>query len=242
MDSGHVKQVATFEKLLGFCNAHGAMFNPSKAAIKPTALSNLLTSAQHSIEAVKTMRTEYDNAVNNRNQAFDELPKFMTRIVNALASTEASPATVKEAYIFSNRMRPQPKLRPAIPSGNANAESEPASTRSISQLDFDSKTDNFEALVKVVSLEPFYKPNEADLKVASLREKAASLNSMNTVVINTQVALSNARADRNKLLYETNGIHDSSKAIKHYVKGVFGFQSTAYRQISGLAFKDQNIA
>ena len=238
MDTGHVKQVATFEKLLGFCNAHGAMFNPSKAALQPAALSALLTSAQQSLLAVKDARTAYANAVNLRNDVFLSLPKFMTRMVNALAATDASKATVDEAYLIIRRFY-RPKRKPALPAAG-DAESAPA-TRSNSQLDFDSKVDNFEALVKLVSFEPSYLPNEVDLQASSLQGRVVELRQLNTEVVSKLVTFSNARADRNKYLYDRAGIHGSAMATKRYVKGAFGFQSVAYNQIRGLRFVNQPI-
>jgi hypothetical protein len=229
MFSGHVKQVAAFEKLLGFCGAHGAMFNPSKESLKVTALTSLLTSAQQSLEAVKSARTAYDNAVNQRNQAFDSLPKFMTRIVNILAMT-AHPDTVNEAYTFSRKFRKKPKPKTEGQEGTAP-------TRSTSQLDFDAKTDNFAAFVKVVSSEPSYSPNEVELQVPALEAMASGLRNLNTAVIDAQIALSNARTTRNNLLYD--GIYDSAKRVKKYVKGAFGFQSPAYNQIRSLRFIKQ---
>jgi hypothetical protein len=241
METGHVKQVAAFEKLLGFCNAHGAMYNPSKASLKVAALNTLLTSAQQSLEAVKTLRTAYDNAVNIRNQALTDLPKFATRIVNTLASTDATSATVREAYAFSNRLRPSARIRPAIPSGDPGTVKEPRLTRSISQLDSDSKIDNFAALVKVVSAEPSYKPNEVELQITSLNAFVTGLRDKNKAVINAQVALSNSRAARNRALYSITGIYGTAIGVKKYIKGLFGFQSVAYDQISSLIFKNQKI-
>src|SRR5690349_20674151 len=100
MDTGHVKQVATFEKLIGFCSALGSSFNPSKAALQTQALHGLLASAQESLEAVRIARIEYAMTVNQRNDSYQSLPKFMTRLVNALAATEASEARVEEAYVI----------------------------------------------------------------------------------------------------------------------------------------------
>jgi hypothetical protein len=34
MNTTNVNQVAAFGKLIGICNAHGAMYNPSKASLK----------------------------------------------------------------------------------------------------------------------------------------------------------------------------------------------------------------
>jgi hypothetical protein len=236
MDTGHVKQVAAFEKLISFCNAHGAMYNPSKASQKVAALNTLLTSAQQSLEAVKTARTAHDNAVNIRAQAFADLPKFMTRIVNILASSDASGKTVEEAYFFARKFRPASRMRKPMASGEAGAGTEPPLTRSTSQLDFDAKVDNFVSFVKVVSAEPTYKPNELELQVTALNTLAASLRDKNKAVINTLVALSNARAVRNRALYQANGIHTVATGVKKYMKGLFGYQSVGYRQISGIKF------
>jgi hypothetical protein len=242
MNTGNVKQVAAFEKLLGFCNAHGAMYNPSKASLKVAALNTLLTSAQQSLEAVKTLQTAYDNAVNTRNQTFNDLPKFMTRVINTLASTDATSATVGEAYFYSKRFNPKAKARPAIPSGNPGTVSEVPSGRSTAQLDFDSRIDNFAAFVKVISAEPSYKPNEVPLQITSLNALVTSLRDKNKAVLNAQVALSNARAARNRFLYADTGIYGSGLAIKRYIKGLFGFQSVGYQQISGLRFTKKTIA
>jgi hypothetical protein len=239
MNTGNVKQVAAFEKLLGFCNAHGAMYNPSKASLKVTALNTLLTSAQQSLEAVKTLRTTYNNAVNTRKQAFAGLPRFMTRIVNTLASTDTSRATVDEAYFFIKRFRPKAKARRAVSSGNPGTVSEPPLTRSTAQLDFDSRIDNFAALVKVVSAEPSYEPNEVDLQVTSLDALITGLRDKNKAVLNAQIALSNARASCNELLYSPTGIHGTAKAVKSYIKGVFGYTSVGLPADSWLKIHQQ---
>jgi hypothetical protein len=85
-------------------------------------------------------------------------------------------------------------------------------------------------------MEPSYQPNEMDLQVVSLVAHGEYLRGLNTAVINAQVAFSNIRASRNKVLYERTGIHGLSKVVKRYVKGVFGFQSVAYNQIRSLRF------
>lgn len=108
-------------------------------------------------------------------------------------------------------------------------------------LDYDRRTENFAALIQVLSAEPLYKPNEASLQVAALTTMVASLRDKSKVVIQAKVAFSNARASRNKLLYGDGGIHDSAMAAKKYVKAVFGPESVQFRQISRISFADQKI-
>jgi len=235
MNTSHVKQVATFEKLLGFCNAQGAMFNPSRGTIQSTALSSLLTSAQLSLEAVKTARTEYMNAVNTRNEAFNGLPKFMTRVVNTLAANGASAGTVKESYMFIKKIY-RPKVKP-VKTEEGSAEV----TRRLSFQDFDSKADLFEGMVKLILMEPSYNPNEAELNKASLESMVKKFHGLNTTVMESSVKLSNARAKRNEILYRT-GIHGTAQDVKKYMKGVFGYQSVAYNQIKSLRFLTKKVA
>jgi hypothetical protein len=232
MDTGHVKQVASFEKLLGFCNAHGAMFNPSKAALQPAALSALLTSAQDSIEAVRTARTAYREEKNVRNDAFDSLPRFMTRIINVLAASGVTQATMENGYTIVKKFRRTGTKKNKVPAeGQATIV-----THSVSQLDFDSMLNNFEAMVSLVGAQSSYQPNEQDLTLNALQVRATELRTMNTAVISALVVLSNARASRNKLLFEQAGIHGAALAAKRYVKGAFGTQSLAYNQIKGILF------
>lgn len=239
MKTGNVKQVATFEELLGFCHAHGAMYNPSKASIKIAALEELFTSAQQSLEAVKIAYTEYNNAVNVRQAAFNSLPVFCTRLVNALAATDASKATLEEAYAYVKKFRwniPQPP-----PATEEKGEAiRPARTRSTSETDYASRTESFAGLVKVVSQEPTFHPNEADISIEALNARIQELRNLNTNVIGMRVALSNARASRNKILFEQ--IYASAKAVKRYVKGTFGYRSVAYNQIKGLTFISKKIS
>jgi hypothetical protein len=39
LETGHAKNVATFEDLISFCTGYGATYNPSKAALKLPALT-----------------------------------------------------------------------------------------------------------------------------------------------------------------------------------------------------------
>jgi len=238
METGQVKQVAAFEKLLSFCNAHGAMYNPGNESVTITAMTSLLTSAQESLDAVKSFNTAYKHAVNVREETFTSLPSFMTRVVNMLAVSGASPETVKEAYFFLKRFRPAGKDRKAVASLSDN-DAAPARTRSTSQLDFDAKADNFAAFVKVVTSVEWYNPNEEALTAQALHEKVATLFAVNSAVINAWVALSNARAMRNRYL---NRIHEVATSAKKYVKALFGYQSVGYQQVSGLSFVKRKIS
>jgi len=237
METGQVKQVAAFEKLLSFCNAHGAMYNPGNESVKLTAMTSLLTSAQKSLDAVKAFHTAYKHAVNVREETFTSLPRFMTRVVNMLAVSGASEETVKEAYFFLKKFRPNPKVRKAIALDDTGEVSS-IRTRSSSQLDFDAKADNFAAFVKVVVSVPEYNPNEKELSAKALHNKVTMIYGLNSAVVNAWVSLSNARASRNRYL---NRIHEVAMNVKKYIKAIFGYNSTGYQQVSSLRFVKQTV-
>ncbi|HMU78582.1 MAG TPA: hypothetical protein PKA86_12260, partial [Bacteroidia bacterium] len=93
-ETGHARNVAAFEDLISFCTAYGASYNPAKAALKTAALTAQLTAATTAVQAVKIAKTAYDNATNARELAFKPLKPLDTRVVNAMAASEASKPTL----------------------------------------------------------------------------------------------------------------------------------------------------
>lgn len=239
MKTGHVKQVAAFEQLLGFCNAQGAVYNPSKVSMKMPALNTLLTSAQTSLQATDAARNALLDAIHQRQKAFNGLPTFVTRIVNVLRSTDASPERIKEAIAIRKKFyskrgeTPVPvEQAPAIP-----AEEIPNKPKGAAYADFDSRTANFAALVQLLSTEPLYKPNEAELQLANLTATLTNLRNRTKAVVTARINFSNAIASRNRVLYGAASIHSTAAEVKSYVKAVFGVTSNAFKQINKIDFK-----
>jgi len=59
----------------------------------------------------------------------------------------------------------------------------------------------------------------------------------NTAAIGTNTVLSNARIERDKVLYKPEtGLVDIVDDVKKYVKSLFGASTPQYKQISGLKF------
>jgi hypothetical protein len=108
---------------------------------------------------------------------------------------------------------------------------------SSSQMSFNSRIDNLDKLIKLLTSVTAYAPNEADLKVTSLTTLLTDLKAKNTAVITAEPPLTNARIARNDVLYKAGtGVVDTSLDVKTYVKSVFGATSPQYKTISGLKF------
>jgi len=239
-----VNQVAAFGKLVGFCNAHGPMYNPSKASIKVAALDSLLTSAGETLTAANVSRTAFENAIIARVQAFDELPALSSRMLAALRACGASVETLSYARnirrSFHSKRKVSPASAPATGEVSGAAVTNDLPKRSFSQVSYDSKVNNFARLVERMSIEPLYQPNEVDLQIPALEAFVTKLRNANNGVINAVVARSNARITRNNLLFGPNGIHGIAMEVKDYLKSVFGPSSEQYKQVSPLRFRTIN--
>ena len=198
-ETGHAKNVATFEDLISFCTGYGATYNPSKVALKLPALATQLTGANAALQAVKVAKTAYDNATNAREVAFKPLKPLATKIVNGLAATEATAQTVDD--VKSTNIKIQGRRAKAVEKPDAKAlaaGAEPVKTASTSQQSYDKLIDHFAQLIATLTAEPKYIPNENELKVATLNTMLTDLRAKNTAVITATTALSNARIARDK--------------------------------------------
>lgn len=237
-ETGHAKVVANFEVLISFTAGYGAPYNPTKASIKLAALTAQLAAAATAMQGVKTAIGTFNSTTNAREAALKPIRPLATRIINALAATDAAPQTIDDAKSINRKIqgnRAKAIAKPAAPKGTAASES--PKTSSVSQQSFDKVIDNFGLLITLLAAEPKYTPNEADLKTTALTTLLTDLKTKNTAASNATTTLSNARIARDKVLYgDTTGITDIAIAVKKYVKSVFGATSPQYRQVSGLRF------
>ncbi len=234
-ETGHARNVANFETMISFCTAYGAAYNPSKQSLKITSLNTLLMRSRSSLSDTATAKNQLDLVINERQIKFTTLKPTATRIINALAATDASQQTIDDAKSINNKI--QGRRSTAKPK-----DGEEKRTISTSQQSYDNQLENFLKLIDLISAEPSYAPNEEDLKVETLTTYAGELQNANTKVINANTEYSNAMISRNESLYAVNtGVVDTALNIKKYVKSLFGASSPQYKQISKLIFRTKEI-
>lgn len=242
-ETGHAKNVANFEKLVAETSAFGTAFNPSKAALKLAELNAQLATARAAIAAVNSAEPAYKNAVSARDAAFAPLGKLITRINNALKASDTTTQEDESALTLVRKLqgRRATAKKTEDEKKALAAEGKEIVEISSSQMSFDSRLDNFDKLIKLLSSIPAYAPNEPDLKVEALTALYNDLKAKNMAVINAETPLSTARIARNEVLYKQNtGIVDISVDVKNYVKSVFGATSPQYKLISNLKFTSYN--
>lgn len=114
-ETGHAKNVANFNSLISFCSTYGQQYNPANAALNLANLQSLHTAAQNKLTALNTAKAAYDSAVNQRAEAFEDLPKLCTRIVNAFAVSGASENAVEGVKSINRACRAKGPAKPPLP-------------------------------------------------------------------------------------------------------------------------------
>ncbi len=242
-ETGHAKNVANYEKLIADITALGTAYNPSKANLKLAALNTQLTAAKAAITAVNSAEPAYKNAVSARDVSFSTISKLITRVNNALKASDTTEQVDESAMTLVRKLqgrRATPKKTEEQKKVAADAGKEIVEISS-SQMSFDSRLDNFDKLIKLLTSVTAYAPNEADLKVTALTTVYNDLKAKNTAVTTAEAPLTNARIARNDVLYKANiGVVDTSVDVKSYIKSVYGATSPQYKAISGLKFTSYN--
>ncbi len=235
-ETGHAKNTANFEILTNFVTTLGSAYNPTNDELKLSNLSSALSNAKSSLTSIQEVFSDWKDTTNQRELAFNSTEKLSTRAVNSFAVSGADSRDVADAKSFVRKI--QGKRAKAKPEPKTAGET--IKTHSASQTSFDNKTEHFAQVVSILANNPKHKPNEEDLKTASLNNTLNDLRTKNTAVVNSSVSLANQRLNRNQILYNNdNGLVKIAQDVKTYIKSVFGAASPQYKQISGLAFKKQ---
>ena len=232
---GHAKNVANFQDLIEFVTGYGAIYNPSKNALKLPQLIALKASADTTLADVITKNTNYNNKVNERITAFSGLKSLSTRLVNALQTTDATTETVGNAKTFNRKMQGKKASSSQTPT---DPNTPAPTTISTSQQSYDQLIQHLAGLTSVLEAETSYTPNETDLQVATLQTKIADLTAKNTAVATAYASISNSRIARNETLYSSStGLVETANEVKKYIKSVFGASSPQFAQVKGIQFK-----
>lgn len=233
MKTGTLKNVASFEKLVGICNDLGARYNPSKTELTTTALSVLLEQAHTSIEAVDNARTHFVNAVNDRQASFAQLNPLAARIIRALVASGANAETMHDARALKRKLN---TVRSSVPSEIKPAEEGSPTQKSngVSHLDFENKAGIFSQLIKLLQSTAVYAPNESELQLVTLKAYLAELRMRSQSVVVASNALANARNKRNNTFSGKGGVHEIGTGVKAYIRSVFGLRNYPSKELAKL--------
>ncbi|MEP2671193.1 MAG: hypothetical protein ABJH04_19475 [Cyclobacteriaceae bacterium] len=231
----HAKNVESYSRLVDICTGYGGTYNPGRQTLQLKAMRALLNEAQSSLQLVKQTVSDYNNATNDREIAFEEIQKTATSVVRMLKSAGVSAQTMDDAKHLMRLIKGRrAKPRPAIPSEEAEGT---IRKRSFTHQSYVSIADNFGELVQMVMTQPQYAPNEEELKIPALQVLIQKAKAMMDKVSQTRVAWTKARMKRNAMLYKARtAVYGTAMAVKQYVGAVYGLQSDEYKQLARLSF------
>lgn len=243
-DKGHANNVASLEKVLSVITSFGTVYNPSKSTLKLPALQALASSAKASLITVNTCDAGLKSAAAARKTSFSLLDGIVTRALNALIASDTNQQVIENGKSIVRKLRGKRASSKLSEEELATLKAEGKSTTQISssQKTFDSRIENFDRFIKLLSGCGTYIPNEADLKITGLTATYTNLKTTNAAVISAETALKNARIARNTIIYKPKtGLVDVGLDSKVYVKSLFGATSPQYKQISAIPFKTLNV-
>lgn len=244
-ESGHVRNLASLQKLILLCTDIGIPYNPVTNNIKIPALNALYTNADNALTAVKNNFTDWKNATNAREIAFKPLAALSTQLLGILQSCGTSTQTIDDFVSLVKKMRgdaskisdPVVPVQ-AMPNPNPDPPVEITPVhRSTSQLSFDNMLEHLDKMIKLLASVPAYNPNEVPLKVVTLTAQLASLKTLNSAANDAYAKLTLARINRNKFFYaDQSGMLDIARNVKSYMKGKFGASSQEYKKAAAIRF------
>jgi hypothetical protein len=229
-----IKNMQAFTRLIGYCTGYGGKYNPGRQTLQVEKLQAQLEAVRQALEEIKETKVHFNDEVNARKQAFDELPKLAASVIRALKAFGASEEKMADARLYFRNI--MGRRLPAKPIEKAGEAVEPIPVRrSQMQLAYVNKVDWFEQLVQTASTHPGYQPNEPELSIEGLSGKVKEFKACNQRVVDAWVKWSNARMKRDKLTVDKEeSMMMTSRAVKDYLGAIFGFRSPEYAQVKGI--------
>jgi hypothetical protein len=234
--SGNAVNIANFKELRKRCEAIGEEYNPSKEALKLESLDNLYTAAFNAQNAANDAESDYGRHVNARQAAFSAVRPFATRVINALACSDAEPGLDRHmrsivCKIRGTRINPIAKPDPSSDDPNAKL-----TTHSVSQQSFMRLIGHLQKMLALLNVIPEYQPNEEDLKTTALEAFIAELEATDSATYNSKIALDDARSVRDSLLYAPRtGLVDIALATRRYTRSL---GAKHYKSVSSILFRN----
>lgn len=222
MKYSNENHVAAFGEIVGICNELGAAYTPGSESLKLTAIGSQLEQAKEKSKAVKDAYAAFTLAMNTRREQFNELTSFAARVVRYAGACRGSEEDMVSLKTLKRKLQtPSTKMVPDIPIDQKEAKP----IRRMSHQDFVSKQLVFANLIRLLEGMPEYTPSEAAFTIASLKAKAATLQSLTESVVEKRNQYNHQRIVTKLFLYGKGGVQETALAVKNYLYAVYGYSS-----------------
>lgn len=212
---GHLKNMTNFQTLSLILQEMGMHYNPTNSDIHLHNLTLFQFDLNVAFQIFHEKKPLYTNAVVNREMAIAKLSKTTSKILNHFRSLRISTADKENLSAMVKKIRGDKKLL------KSKSDSPETKTISTSQMSYDSRIANLDAIISFLKSHPEYNPNEEDITIEALESYLEELKTLTQIVNATANALLTARKNRNNLLYHNNrNVIGLAKEIKAYLKSL----------------------
>ena len=234
-ETGHDKNVALFQGMVTVCVSYGTSYNPSRDALKVSALNEMVAMARQTITNFHEVVALLKKAKAEREIAYKALSPLTTRLIMSLRSSGSAKRFDEMAQSYSRKIRGMRLSKKATEPEVQSLSADVVAPKSISasQMSFDNRLENFDKFVQFLSLIPEFNPNENELKISELFIRRDQLRMLNDSVLELTSECDRLRMMRNVMLYKpVVGMLDISLDVKSYVRSVFGGSSEQVKRLA----------
>lgn len=234
-ETGHAKNIANLNLLITNITALGTLYNPSNSKIKLANLQNLYDMAFSQQETVNSLLSPYSLAVDAREAVFRPLNRDLSKLRKAYKATEGVTAQqLEDLMTIIRKLKGVRKTKITAPTDPEQAEA----NHSVSQLSYDQRTNNMDALISLLQNTPNYKPNETEYQVVTYQDKKNQMLESTQSVADTFIPLNNARSLRNATLYKAeDNLVNTANTAKDYAFTILESDSAQYKAIARIKFR-----
>jgi hypothetical protein len=236
--TGHEQNVVNFGILIDRVSTF-PNYNPPRTDLTIEAMAALKEQANTTNNAFATAQSQFKKSISSRSTLFDGFDSWVTRVANAIRISGAPAQSIAQAESIIRDLhgkRASDKLTDAELAA-AKEKGEEVNQITVHNSTIDRKLENLGTLAAFLTDTPEYKPNEADLTLAAIKTKHASLKTANEAYSKADAALDAARIARDQVLYNNKpNLFDTVRDVKLYAKSAYGASSAQYKSISDITF------
>jgi hypothetical protein len=183
---------------------------------------------------VNRLLAPYTAIVTSREILFKPVSKKITKLRKVFKATEGVTQPQLEDFMtIARKLKGIKKVNNALTT-DANLEK---TQHSSSQMSYDQRTNNMDALIALLENTTNYSPNETEYQIATLQTEKDQMLEATQAVTKTFVPLNNARNTRNDTMYlSENNLVDTNNRAKDYLFTILDSSSVQYKAISKIKF------
>lgn len=232
----HNKNIANFTSACQILEAMGDLYNPSNANLLLANLQPKKDLLATTIKVLNDKKTIYKNAVATRQKTIESLNNKMSKALNYSKSINISEKNKKNIANQVNKIRGYKKTK------TINSDTTLTATISTSQMSYDNRIANLDAIISQLASHPEYQPNETEIQIPALQAYHTQLTTLSSTVNAAGNVLITAIKDRNQILYfDENNIIQLIKDIKNYLKSLGNTGKPYYKALVKLKFANKKV-